>query len=240
MAWLRNRVGRGGSGFFARWVLVELIVLLGLSAISFWIQSSPPGSDLHTWLFFSPLGRAWWFGLGMFLAVVSVRGQEMDRLPSMARLARDHAAWFWLAAIALYLVGTYVLFDPGPALAAPVGDSSQYLAQYAYFGVISALVLAPAVFARFDRGVASRILAHPLLVRLGLISYGIFLWHYPVMVLMIDLGIFDLAPGAKFIFLATSTLVVSILLSAITFRFLERPLMEWSRSRSKRKGAAAS
>lgn len=239
MAWLRTRFGRGGNGFFARWVVVELVVLLGLSVISFWIQSSPPGTDLHTWLFFSPLGRAWWFGLGMFLAVVSVRGQETGGLPFLARLARDNGAWFWLAAAGLYLAGTYVFFDPGPALAAPAGDSSQYLWQYGYFGLISLLVLAPAVFARSGRELASRVLAHPLLVRLGLVSYGIFLWHYPVMVLMIDLGIFDLAPGAKFIFLAGSTLIVSVLLSAITFRLVEKPLMNWSRSRSKRGTPAA-
>lgn len=240
MAWLRRRTPGTGDGFFAPWVRVEFAVLGLLALASFWIQSSPPETDLHRWLFFSPLGRAWWFGLGMVLAVVSVRCQQTGTTPALPRLARERSGWFWGAAIATYLFGTYVIFDPGPTLAAPAGDVSQYFWQYVFFGVVSLLVLAPAVFADFGRGVASRLLAHPVLVRLGLISYGIFLWHYPVMIGLIDLGIFDLVPGAKFLALATGTFVVTVVLAAITYLLVERPLMTWSRSRSGRGSAQRS
>lgn len=237
MGWLGRRMGAlretVDRSFFSRWVNLELGVLGLLIALSFWIQSSPPDGGLHQWLFFSPVGRAWWFGLGMLLAVVSVRAAQTGILPAGARLARDHSAWFWLTALGLYLLGTYVLFDPGPALAAPFGNGSQYLGQYFFFGIVSVLILAPAVFADLRRGIATRVLAHPVLIRLGLISYGIFLWHYPVMVWLIDRGVLDWVPSARFTVLSLSTFLVTVLLSEITHRLVERPLMRWSRSRSR-------
>ena len=238
MAWLGRRLGalkaNEGSRFFTRWVTIEMVVLALLAAVSFWIQSSPPDTDLKQWLFFSPLGRAWWFGLGMALAVISVRAAQTGALPALARRARDHGGYFWLAAVGLYLLGTYLLFDPGPALAAPGGGSGEYLAQYFFFGVVSVLVLAPAVFGGIDRGIASRTLAHPVLVRLGLISYGIFLWHYPALAWLTDIGVLDWIPGAQFTVLAITTFLLTVLLSAITYRLIERPLMKWSRGRTVR------
>lgn len=238
MAWLGRKFGvlreSGSRRFFTRWVTLEVAVLGLLIAISFWIQSSPPDGGLHEWLFFSPIGRAWWFGLGMALAVVSVRAAQTGTLPALARQARDHSGWFWLAAGGLYLIGTYWLFESGPALAVPFGNSSQYLSQYFFFGVVSLLILAPAVFSDFRRGIANRVLAHPILIRLGLISYGIFLWHYPVMAWLSDRGVLDWIPGARFTTLAITTFLLTVLLSELTHRLIERPLMRWSRSRSKR------
>lgn len=226
MAWITRRLGN--------WFRIELVVLALLAAISVVIQSSHSDADWFQWLVFSPLGRAWWFGLGMAMAVVSVRVQETGHTPSWVALIRDRGGWFWLAALALYMAGTYLFFDRGPMLAAPIGDTNQYIAQYLYFGVISALILAPAVFGSTASGVAQRTLAHPLLIRLGLISYGIFLWHYPAMIWLLEIGLLDHFPGLQFPALAIATLLLSILLSAATYLLLERPVMRWSRARSKR------
>lgn len=238
MAWLGRRTGAlgeaGGRRFFARWVVLELTVLGLLAAVSFWIQSSPPDSDLLRWLSFSPLGRAWWFGLGMALAVVSVRAAQTGILPTAFRFARDHGGYLWLAAAALYLLGTYLLFDSGPALAIPTGNSGQFLSQYFFFGVISLLILSPAVFSDLNRGTAKRLLAHPLLIRLGLVSYGIFLWHYPAMAWLTDIGALDWIPSARFTVLALATFLLTTTLSAVTWICIERPVMNWSRARSVR------
>lgn len=234
MAWLTGKVGFGGRRFISLWVAVELGVLLVLAGVSFVIQGSPPDSDLDLWLFFSPLGRAWWFGLGMGLAVISVRVQQTGTTPPPVRWMRDHGGVFWALAAGLYLLATYVIFSPGPALAAPAGDLDEYVWQYFFFGAISLLILGPAVFSRMEGGLPTRVLAHPIPVRLGLISYGIFLWHYPVMIWLIERGILKPFAGWEFPVLAISTGALTIALSAVTFRLVERPLMRWSRRRNSR------
>jgi peptidoglycan/LPS O-acetylase OafA/YrhL len=101
--------------------------------------------------------------------------------------------------------------------------------------VISFLALMPAVFGQIGSGVATRVLAHPVPVRLGLISYGIFLWHYPVLVALNDLDATSWATSAQFPVMAIATFVLTVALSLITYYLLERPLMRWSRSRSKKR-----
>ncbi|MCB0858607.1 MAG: acyltransferase [Solirubrobacterales bacterium] len=232
MGWVTRRFGFQGKRFLCRWVMIELAVLGSLAAFSFQVQSSFPSTNLDQWLFFSPLGRAWWFGLGMGLAVISVRVQQSGQIPAPIRWVRDRGGCFWLTAVIMYLVATYVIFEPGPALAAPLGNQREYLSQYFFFGVISLLILAPAVFGRTDRGIASKVLSHPIPVRLGLISYGIFLWHYPVMIWLTERGVMDSFQGWEFPALALSTAAITIVLSAITYLLIERPMIRWSRSRS--------
>ena len=236
MTMIQNRFRSTPSdGFFSRWVKIEFAALLLFSAISFVIQSSSFNGGVDQWLLFSPIGRAWWFALGMVLAVISVRTAETGRDVALSRWGREHGGWCWLAAIGLYLFGTYVLFSHGPTLAAPVGDLNEYLLQYFFFGVISFFALMPAVFGQIGSGVATRVLAHPVPVRLGLISYGIFLWHYPVLVALNDLDATSWATSAQFPVMAIATFVLTVALSLITYYLLERPLMRWSRSRSKKR-----
>ncbi|MEZ5167497.1 MAG: hypothetical protein R2695_13775 [Acidimicrobiales bacterium] len=65
MAW----VGRRWRG---PWLVPELLAVGLLSVSSLVIQWTVPTSDLHVWLFYSPFGRGWWFGLGLLLAALSV------------------------------------------------------------------------------------------------------------------------------------------------------------------------
>lgn len=65
------------------WLTIELCALAVLAGISVLIQSLR--IDYSAWLFFSPLGRGWWFGLGMALAVLSVWVQERGAAPTALR-----------------------------------------------------------------------------------------------------------------------------------------------------------
>ena len=60
----------------------------------------------------------------------------------------------------------------------------------------------------------NQILSNKVMVRIGLISYPLYLWHWPIMSFMF---IFDLK---EYIYLA---IPASILLAEITYRFIERP-----------------
>jgi peptidoglycan/LPS O-acetylase OafA/YrhL len=210
----------------ARWPVPELAVLVALAVVSVWIQSFDLITDLSIWLFFSPLGRFWWFALGMGLAVLSVRFQQRGAEPAAVRWLADRSGYLWAAALGLYLVAALFLLPPTPALAARVGISMlDYLGAYLLFGVIAALIVVPAIFGDARGGAPRRVLANPVLAWLGLISYGIFLYHYPIMLGLVEGGVDRWWPAMAFPVLATVTLAITIACAALSYYLVERPLM---------------
>ena len=86
--------------------------------------------------------------------------------------------------------------------------------------LIALLLLLPAVFDDRAGGAPRRFLAHPVVAWLGLISYGIFLWHY---VVALQLG----AGGAElgFGWVLLGTLAITIPIAAVSYYLVERPLL---------------
>ena len=150
----------------------------------------------------------------------------MGSEPATLRWLGDHPGLLWAAALALYLVASLFWLEPRPALAARVGISMlDYLGAYLLFGVIAALIILPAAFGDARGGAPRRILANPLLAWLGLISYGIFLWHYPIMLGLVEGGVNDWWPQMAFPVLATVTLAITVSCAALSYYLVERPLM---------------
>ncbi len=220
MAWLTKRVR------LFPWLTVELFVLAVLSAVSVVIQAQYDFSDAQKWLFFSPLGRAWWFGLGMAMAALSVRSSEESRfMPRVVEWITRHAGLIWLGTILLYVVSALAYFDKGPLLSAPGADTVQYLVAYLLAGVIAAMFLLPAIFGRERRDGPRRAMGHPALAWLGLISYGIFLWHYPIILGLLQIGVPDWWPAARFPVMLAITLVSTIACASLSYYLVERRLM---------------
>jgi peptidoglycan/LPS O-acetylase OafA/YrhL len=73
-------------------------------------------------------------------------------------------------------------------------------------------------------------LSHRLPVWLGEVSFGIYLWHLPLQLLLLHVGD-DLwaGPGGSLLALAIN-LVATLALAALSYYGLERPLMGWRRS----------
>jgi peptidoglycan/LPS O-acetylase OafA/YrhL len=216
------------------WVAVELAVLGVIAVWSLLIQNSTSATDLQRWLFFSPLGRGWWFGLGMGLAVLSVRAQQRGGEPALLRWLGEHPLVPWGAAAALYLTAVLFIVDPVPTLAGPVVPRTQYLFEYVAFGVVAGLLLLPAIFGAEKGGIPRRILANPVLAWLGLISYGIFLWHFPILYGLYQGGILDWWPSMAFPLLVTMTFAITVVCAALSYYLLERPLMRLKYSRRER------
>lgn len=226
MAWLGKR-WRGG------WLTLELGAVGVLTAVSILIQRSVPLSDAHVWLFFSPLGRGWWFGLGLALAAVSVHVSRLESEPALVGWLRRRPGVPVATGVALYLLAAVVLLDPVASLAFPVIDLNTYLAQYLLFGVIAALIMLPAIFGADGGGLTRRTLGHPSLVWLGLVSYGIFLYQFPVLILFLDVGIKAFVP------LTIATFALTVACAAASFYLLERPLMRRVRGRKPATAATA-
>lgn len=166
-----------------------------------------------------------WFALGMALAVIDARSSLPDppRLVGLVRtLAAEHVTLFVLA-VALFAVavtplgGSYVFYLPtGPW---------ENLARHLLYAAVGLALMLPAVMA--PTGPVAGFLSQPWLRRLGLISYGIFLWHVLVLRLVMPaLGI-ELFGGSTLL-VAVATTVVTIAVATVTYWAVERPFQRWA------------
>lgn len=222
ISWLGARLPR------VPWLRLELTAFAAISAVSFAVMSTSPTTNLRVVLFFSPIGRGWWFALGLMLAALSVWAVQRDREPRFVAAIRSHPGRLVAAALTLYVLSTYLMSDS--RLAFPTADRTTFLLQFALVGVIAALLLAPAVFGTDGGGIYRAALAHPLLSWLGLVSYGIFLWQFPVLIGLLDLGLIDgMSRSVSFAVLLPATVAGTVACAAFSYYALERPLMRWSR-----------
>jgi peptidoglycan/LPS O-acetylase OafA/YrhL len=223
MAWLVRRLKR------RNWLTLELTAAGLLGAVSFVIQRHVSTNDFEQVLTYSPIGRGWWFGLGLGLAAVSVWVQERPSEPAFARFIARRPAIPLLAALLIYLWLCFDLLGPAPQAVFQLTDVSDYLISYIAFGVIALLVVLPATFGAERKDVLRRFLEHPVCTWLGLISYGIFLWQYPILIVALDAGVADWWPSMQFPVVVAVTLVGTIACAAVSYYSLERPLMRWGR-----------
>lgn len=122
------------------------------------------------------------FALGMGLAVISVAGPpgrlgrrvagRVERTPAVAWL-------FSLAAFLLVSLGIGMTGDPAQHY-----TPAQYLVRNVLYGAVAVGLVAPAVFGEPGRGLVRRVLGARWLMWIGLISYGVYLWHAPVLALL--------------------------------------------------------
>jgi peptidoglycan/LPS O-acetylase OafA/YrhL len=220
-------VGRLTRGLpVRRWMWTELFVLAAVSVLSVgllfgtWAPTHPAGQfalvdQVPSWFGDSAFGYAFWFALGMGMAVVSARYHTDDRAPWLIRAVKDHPGICWLLALAGYALLSAWL-PPSPFFL----QNTRALTVHLAFGVIAVLLLAPAVFGDPSRGFPRRLLAHPLVAWLGLVSYGVFLWHFAV---TRELG--RAGAGESFAVVLAGALAISILCAAASYYFVERPIL---------------
>jgi peptidoglycan/LPS O-acetylase OafA/YrhL len=169
----------------------------------------------HFLLWHTGLSYLWWFCAGMALAVLSVRPPR--RLTRLIERARANPGACWAVALVAFAFDVWL----GPL--GPVGDfAQQWFLMYVLTPLAALPLLAPAVFvARGGR--PRRVLASPPLMWLGLVSYGIFLWHIGVLFAFQDLGVTKaLTPDGLFP-LFVLVLAVSVGCAAVSYYWVERP-----------------
>ena len=183
----------------------RLLVVLGtVIAGSYWLSVVQTASA-PTQAYFSPYTRAWELALGALAAVAT---PLIARVP--ARIA-GVLTWVGLAGI----VGAACTFTtntayPGSLVAIPV--------------VGAALVIAGGT--RVPRVGAESLLGLWPLQWLGRRSYGLYLWHWPILVLVAEhYGTRSLPPEERALLLG-----VALVVTAVTYRFLENPLRHLRRS----------
>lgn len=234
--WLIRRITVGRSE--AAGVRIEAAALAVLVACGVGVQLASARGEVSDLVASSLLGQCAWLGLGMMLAVASV---ATDRRPlKLAGWVRVHPGLCWLGAAAA-LGGLVALLDPSGLTGIiqslntrqPVPET---LAVLFLTGALVVLLVLPAVFGEEAGGGPRRLLAWRPVAWLGLVSYGLFLWHLPVAeYLIVPAGSSRLSadgPGlsAELPFAVTPillllTLAVSAALAAASYYLVELPFL---------------
>ncbi|WP_292702291.1 acyltransferase family protein [Microbacterium sp. 69-10] len=172
------------------------IVMLVIVGVSFALAVMQSASE-PTIAYFSTLTRVWELGVGAALAIFA---PVFSRLPSPAR---DMMSWGGLAVIA----GGMFVISPESTFPAPWG----------LIPVLgSALVLAAGIG---TEPASSVLLNNPASRYIGDISYSLYLWHFPVIIL----GTAMFPAQGIWYFIGASA--VGIVLAVLSFELIERPLL---------------
>lgn len=166
------------------------------------------------WELWSLLTFADMFALGMLVALVVPMAKLAPRVAASSALA---------CALALHLFAVDEREQLGAAGPTVVAGAAAL--------VVLALVAHPA-------GLAARMLSHGVLVRIGVVSYGLYLWHMPLAHGVRSLGWLQPTDSAALAVAQVATTgALAYLLAEASWRFIESPLID--RARARRRGASA-
>lgn len=204
-----------------RWELIGLAVLFvtGIAYRMIVLSIDPTNRVEISWLpaFLDQ------FALGMLLAVVSAAGETGDLRSRAAALAGRHPWVCWgIAAVCFWAVSTRF----GLPVGYPTLSRGEWLAWTLGYGLTAFFLLLPAVFGDQQEGLLRRALRHRVVVFVGVVSFGIYLWHE----LWLDrffqtTGAQPFFPGANFVAVAVYATALSVLVAWASWSLLERPVM---------------
>jgi peptidoglycan/LPS O-acetylase OafA/YrhL len=233
-AMLLHRVPcRSTSGFLR----TELLGLAGLFVIGVtWTAVAAPSNEdaaaafsnvtlIEPWLYVLPAFLDH-FALGMAIAVLSVVLADRAQQPRAVGVI-DRAPWLpWLvAALAFVLIANLEKVTSDSWTLRTVGT-------HVLQGVFAFALLLPAVFGDPDRGLVRKLLANRILLWVGLVSYGLYLWHVAVNVKLVEWGVLDALGSLGYI---AAALCVSLLAAAGSFYGVERHALRLGRRLSHRR-----
>ena len=170
-----------------------------------------------------------WFAGGMALALASLWVEQNPLPRPVARLAASPALCWGLAFCGYLLLSYAVGLPHGLILSTPFANIAEHVLNL----MVALLVALPAVLATraVPRDAVSRailrMLGHPLAIWLGLVSYGIFLYHDPFLGYLVTHGFLTRAPFAPYLLLLATTIAGAIVLGALSYYLVERPFLRF-------------
>ena len=171
-------------------------VCLVLLALSFAINIFTAKNNAVA-AFYSPLSRFWELLIGSVLAYSSLQTAKIPK--------STHAAnWEAWAGVALLAIGVYF-----------INPERRFPGFWALFPTLAAYLLIKAGPKAWFNQV---VLSNRLFVWVGLISFPLYLWHWPLLVFA------EIKLGAMGLYTKLGLVALSILLSWLTYRFVERPI----------------
>lgn len=167
------------------------------------------------------------FAAGMALAIVSVWADHRTLVRTyMANIAQRVWLWYAAAVVLFWFVSTQLGLERGLFLASPRLE----LARQTIYLLVGVFLVLPIVFGPHDRSPILKTLSNPVLSYLGLVSYGIYLWHQAFLTWTHDLfgwGDFE----GNFIVLVVVGSLGSVAAAAASHRLVEAPLTDAVKAR---------
>ncbi|MFA4929829.1 MAG: acyltransferase [Patulibacter sp.] len=219
--WAPDRWWRGELVVVVAFGLFSPVVLLGVNAA---IVGSTGDPLIPISLYPTILGVTDWFAAGMLLAVVSVAAAERPgRARRLTERVARHGPLLWALAVLAWLFGARAPWLFGAHLSMP-------LVVHLSYTVASLLVVAPVVCGA--GGIVGRVTRWRGLALLGLISYGVYLWHYVIAWWLGGGGdpAFAAGPGLAdrphaLVTVTVATFALSIAIAALSYRVVELPFL---------------
>lgn len=177
--------------------------------------------------------RLLWLVLGGVLASMSVRAwiwlQDASTVRLYNGLDTRVETLLWGAALAIYLrQARPEIFNSGKAAGACVASilglmffmhwtsAWYYLSGLSLVAAMSAYLIGYLAFNPASN--LGRVLSEPVIVWLGVISYGLYLWHFPIYRMLLAFDFHDWS-------LLASGLALTVPVAAVSYYFLEKPLL---------------
>jgi peptidoglycan/LPS O-acetylase OafA/YrhL len=143
--------------------------------------------------YYSPLTRSWELMAGALVAIY------------WPRMATQSRFWRWIGPFgAALIVGGAFLIRPG--------------AHFPGFAALLPVGGAMALIAANPKDAVNRWLSHPILVWIGLISFPLYLWHWPL------ISFSEIVMGDVSLPIRLLLLLTSLVLAWLTYRWIEIPL----------------
>lgn len=162
-----------------------------------------------------------WFALGILLAVVRSSADVSDTAAAARRVVDRFADGVVVAA----LVAFVIVCNIGLPVDGTSGTVGEDVARQVLFGLVAALLVAPAALGITHRGLALRVLDCRPAVLLGTISYGIFLWHDLWIAQLQTWGGFDWIRDARTLTVFVLVLGLTLVTAAASWLLVERPIL---------------
>jgi hypothetical protein len=197
----------------ARKARLNTVAVIAVSCIASFAVTVSGGGKSDPTVFFSPITRSWELALGALLAAAEIGSQRSINAMLGITVRRQ---WPWPFAVDVRDLVAGLGFAAIVASIVLVRDSWSYPSWITVLPTGGAALL---IAAGGRAWVNRRTLSHPVMVTIGLISYPLYLWHWPL--ISLTRIVIQHEPTRL---MKVAIVMVAFVLAWATTRYVERPI----------------